>query len=175
MTSVRITFDGRSHDVTVQDDADGRTVTVAGRSHRVQGVRRADDGSLVVTLDGAEYRVRRTDLHHAIIDETEHHFRLDAVQAGVAAGAIGAEGAQIRPPMPGKIVRVAVAEGDVVEAGQVLLVLEAMKMQNEVTSPAAGRVRRIHVEAGHVVDGKDLLLELGPVEEPADATPKIAA
>jgi biotin carboxyl carrier protein len=63
--------------------------------------------------------------------------------------------------MPGRVVGIAVAEGDAVVAGQALLVLEAMKMQNEIQAETDGVVRKIHVTAGENVEGDDLLVELG--------------
>ncbi|MCI4348044.1 MAG: biotin/lipoyl-binding protein [Thermoplasmata archaeon] len=72
-------------------------------------------------------------------------------------------GQPIFPPMPGKILEVLVRDGDRVTAGQVLLVLEAMKMRNEVTSPAAGEVAGIRVTAGTNVAARDLLLRVVPV------------
>ena len=62
--------------------------------------------------------------------------------------------------MPGRVVSVAVAEGATVEAGQPLVVLEAMKMQNEIQADRAGTVTRVHVAAGQAVEGGDPLLEL---------------
>ena len=62
--------------------------------------------------------------------------------------------------MPGRVVSVAVAEGAEVAAGQPLVVLEAMKMQNEIQADRAGTVSRIHVAAGQAVEGGDPLLEL---------------
>jgi excisionase family DNA binding protein len=63
-------------------------------------------------------------------------------------------------PMPGSVLSVRVAEGDPVEAGQTLLVLEAMKMENAVTAPIAGTVERVLVEPGRQVQRGDVLLEL---------------
>lgn len=68
---------------------------------------------------------------------------------------------QVRAYMPGRVVGIAVAEGDAVVAGQALLVLEAMKMQNEIQAETDGIVRKIHVTAGENVEGDDLLVELG--------------
>jgi biotin carboxyl carrier protein len=59
----------------------------------------------------------------------------------------------IKSPMPGLIKAVLVAEGDLVTAGQRLLVLEAMKMENEITASRAGRVTIVHVTVGTVVEG----------------------
>ena len=65
--------------------------------------------------------------------------------------------------MPGVVVSLLVAEGDAVEEGQPLLVLEAMKMQNEIAAPAAGSVRLIHVQEGEAVSAGAKLVELKPV------------
>jgi biotin carboxyl carrier protein len=59
--------------------------------------------------------------------------------------------------MPGKVVRLLVSEGDAVDAGQGLLVVEAMKMQNEVRSPKAGRVEKLLAKEGLAVNAGDVL------------------
>jgi biotin carboxyl carrier protein len=83
------------------------------------------------------------------------------VEAAVRGAAHEGAGAQlIKAPMPGTVIAVRVGEGDVVEAGQVLIVLEAMKMENTVPAPAAGRVAKLLVEAGHQVQRGDTLVEL---------------
>lgn len=63
----------------------------------------------------------------------------------------------VYPPMPGNVVKILVAPGDRVAAGDLLLVLEAMKMQNEVRAPQAGVVTRLGVEVGQKVDKSTLL------------------
>ncbi|MFN0169912.1 MAG: biotin/lipoyl-containing protein [Bryobacteraceae bacterium] len=76
------------------------------------------------------------------------------------AGATGrpAQGSQdLRAPMPGKVVRVLVAEGDTVEAGQGVVVVEAMKMQNEMKSPKAGRLTSLAVKPGASVNAGEIL------------------
>jgi biotin carboxyl carrier protein len=60
--------------------------------------------------------------------------------------------------MPGKIIAVLVAEGDAVEKGQGLVIVEAMKMENEVRSPVTGAVREIKVKPGDTVEGDAVLL-----------------
>jgi biotin carboxyl carrier protein len=73
-------------------------------------------------------------------------------------GALEAEGRQqIIAPMPGKVVRVLVEAGDKVEAGQGLVVVEAMKMQNEIRSPKGGVVERLHVKEGQPVNAGEVL------------------
>ena len=73
-------------------------------------------------------------------------------------GVSAAEGRQnVIAPMPGKVVRVLVAPGNTVEAGQGLLVVEAMKMQNEIKSPKEGKVERISVAEGQPVNAGEVL------------------
>jgi len=72
--------------------------------------------------------------------------------------AIEAEGSQrVIAPMPGKVVRVLVKAGEAVEAGKGILVVEAMKMQNEVRSPKSGKVERILVKEGQAVSAGEAL------------------
>jgi len=86
----------------------------------------------------------------AILDEREWRRNRGA--------AIEAEGLQrVLAPMPGKIVRVLVKTGDVVQAGQGLLVVEAMKMQNEIRTPKSGRIERMHVVEGQTVNAGEVV------------------
>jgi biotin carboxyl carrier protein len=84
------------------------------------------------------------------VEEAASHAHRDA--AGVQA---------IRAPMPGTVLAVRVAEGDAVEAGQTLVTLEAMKMENAVTAPSNGTVARVHVAPGQQVQRGDPLVEAG--------------
>ena len=63
--------------------------------------------------------------------------------------------------MPGRVVAVLVEEGDEVAAGQGVVVLEAMKMENEIRAEVAGKVIKLHVRPGQSVEGGDLLFEIG--------------
>jgi biotin carboxyl carrier protein len=76
----------------------------------------------------------------------------------------------VRAIIPGRVVSVAVAGGDEIEAGQPLLVVEAMKMQNEVRSPRAGRVQRVAVAPGTTIELGDLLLTIDDLPIPPDST-----
>lgn len=78
---------------------------------------------------------------------------------GARGGILEAEGRQqVAAPMPGKVVRVLVAAGDAVEAGQGLIVVEAMKMQNEIRAPKGGKIERVFVREGQAVSAGEPLL-----------------
>ncbi len=89
--------------------------------------------------------------------EDEREKRLKA-----AAGSSVAEGGEfhLKAPMPGLVVAVPVAEGQPVKKGDVLLILESMKMQNELKSPKDGIVQRVRVKAGETVEQKATLLSV---------------
>jgi biotin carboxyl carrier protein len=96
-----------------------------------------------VTVGGRRYEV--------IVRDPRRLSRGDAAVA--AAGP-----RQLTAPMPGKVVRVMVEEGQSVESGQGLVVVEAMKMQNEIKSPKAGVVKTVHVREGGSVSAGQVLL-----------------
>ena len=81
---------------------------------------------------------------------------------GHAAPSPAATGGQITVPMQGTVVKVLVKPGDVVEAGQAVCVLEAMKMENNIVSLFAGQVTEVRVEAGDPVGTGDVIVVLGP-------------
>lgn len=84
-----------------------------------------------------------------------------APKATPKAAAAPAGGESVTAPMPGTIFDLKVKEGDTVENGQVLLILEAMKMENEIVAPAAGKVVSINAAKGAAVNAGDVLVVLG--------------
>ncbi len=86
-----------------------------------------------------------------------------------ADGGGGGRDGRVTTPMPGKVVSVAVARGDRVTTGDTLLVLESMKMQNDVSSPVDGVVSAVHHAEGDNVDFGDLLVEIDPDAASPDA------
>jgi biotin carboxyl carrier protein len=66
----------------------------------------------------------------------------------------------LKAPMPGMVVAIPVTEGQIVKKGQVLLILESMKMQNELKSPKDGTISRIRVKAGEAAEQKQALLSV---------------
>jgi acetyl/propionyl-CoA carboxylase alpha subunit len=84
----------------------------------------------------------------------------DTYRASLGAGDPGEGSRGLRADMPGKVIRVLVRRGDAVTSGQALLVLEAMKMQNEIRSPKTGVVKEVAVEPGRAVNSGDLLIAI---------------
>jgi biotin carboxyl carrier protein len=140
----RVSVDG--NEFVVDGKKTGRTnysLIVDNRSFEIE-VDNTDDEYRVL-VDGRNYRIHLVD---------ERRMRVGGAQSGVEL-----EGRQlISVPMPGKVVAVLVSEGDTVEKGQGLVIVEAMKMENEVRSPIAGTVREIKVSAGETVEGGALLM-----------------
>lgn len=79
----------------------------------------------------------------------------------VSAPVLNSAGEKIEAPMPGNILDVPVKVGDVVKKGQVLLILEAMKMENEIVSPVDGKVVSVNVSKGQTVNAGDALIQIG--------------
>ncbi len=86
--------------------------------------------------------------------------RLRARGTGARAGS----GDRVRSPMPGRVVQVLVAEGDAVQPGQGVVIIEAMKMENELRAEIAGTVAKVHVKVDDRVEGNADLITLTPAE-----------
>lgn len=72
---------------------------------------------------------------------------------------------RVKAPMPGKVIKIAVAEGEVVRKNQTLAIVEAMKMENELKAALEAVVKKIHAKAGDRVDSEKVLIELEPKPE----------
>ena len=101
------------------------------------------------------------------VNGTAYDVEVEEVRAGgaaapaAAAKPVSAGEQSIDAPMPGKIIEVKVSVGQAVKAGDTLLILEAMKMQNEIAAPSDGTVKSISVSAGQSVKVRDQLVVLG--------------
>ncbi len=122
------------------------------RSYRL-ACRRKEGGKWEIYLGG-----QRATL--AVVDE-----RTRAIQEMTGGGATVQGARSLRAPMPGLVVKVEVKEGQEVEAGDGLVVVEAMKMENELRATAPGRIDRILISEGDAVEKDDVLLEFEPPTE----------
>jgi acetyl/propionyl-CoA carboxylase alpha subunit len=126
----------------------------------VADVRVLQPGVLSLLIEGRQYRCV-LDGDGVVIGGRRYGFEVADPRSlqgrrGVGAGTDGPR--PVKAPMPGRMVRVLVEVGDEVEEGQALLVIEAMKMQNELKSPKTGRVARIAVGVGDAVGSGDVLV-----------------
>jgi pyruvate carboxylase subunit B len=145
----RVTLDGVALDVVVHASGGPvRRITLGDRSTEVVAVRGEEAGAWVVSAEGSR-------LTALVVDERSRAIR---ALAGAAPGHQGP--AVVRAPMPGLVVRLLVAAGDRVAGGAGLVVVEAMKMENELKAPAAGVVARVHVSPGARVEKGAALVEL---------------
>jgi biotin carboxyl carrier protein len=143
----RITIGDRTWDVDARLTAQGiYSLLIDGVSYVADVVDR--DGACLVDVSGERYDI-------TVEEQTRHIIRT----RGGAAG--GARSRTLIAPLPGKISRVAVQPGDAVQAGDTLLVIEAMKMENEFKAGAAGTVAEVRVAAGQAVNAGDVLIVMG--------------
>lgn len=120
------------------------SVLIGGRSYEARV--EETPGALVVTIDGRRFEIEARDPRRF-------------TRKGRGSGADGVQA--VAAPMPGKVVRVLVAVGDDVSAGQGLLVVEAMKMQNEMKAPRAGKVLSLAAAEGATVSAGEVLATIG--------------
>ncbi len=96
------------------------------------------------------------------------HIESERSRVGASDSSGSASGGKVLAPMPGRVVKVLVAEGDEVQAGMPVIVVEAMKMENELCAEQPGVVSKICVSEGDSVDGGAPLIELAPLDADAD-------
>jgi biotin carboxyl carrier protein len=158
------TVDGRSVRAEVRAGADGRyMVRLDGRPVEVD-VRDAGPHAMSLIVDGHA--------HELMIERREGGYRVvlrgqvldvslvEGTRGAVAPRRTAGGPARVQAPMPGKLVRVLVRAGQDVGAGQGLVVMEAMKMENEIRAPRAGRVKEAPVREGQAVETGALLVLL---------------
>ncbi len=143
----QIEIDGVPHQVDIQN-IDGYSLfslLLDNRSYELMVEREGQEFRIL--LEGEMYTVRATD---------ERTRRLMEAPARVPSGEVA-----VKAPMPGLVVAVPAKPGQEVKIGQGLIILEAMKMENELRAPRAGRVKAIRVSPGQVVDKDQVLVVIG--------------
>jgi len=149
--------------IELERDTSGWSVTLDGKPLAVDAVEISPD-TISILLDGQSFEISVTPSPDGKLklQTGSHEFSAEVIDprawSGRRHGTVEAEGRQqILAPMPGKVVRILVKEGDHVEAGQGLLVVEAMKMQNEIRSPKSGTIERVLAREGQPVNPGEIL------------------
>jgi biotin carboxyl carrier protein len=145
---------------------DSRRMTVNGKAYEVDFESISGQPVYSLLLDGGSYQadvypgdedtlqvLMRGVLYEAYVED-EREKRLSKA----AGGAAQTGEFVLRAPMPGLVVKLPVAEGEAVKTAQVLVILESMKMQNELKSPRDGKVGRVQVKVGDSVEQRQILL-----------------
>ena len=149
--------------IELEDGASGWRVTLDGNPLAVDAIEIHPD-TISILLDGQSFEISVTPSPDGKLklQAGSHEFTAEVVDPRAWSGRRHAhdelEGRQqILAPMPGKVVRILVKEGDHVEAGQGVLVVEAMKMQNEIRSPKSGTIERVLATEGQPVNAGETL------------------
>ena len=158
---------GEAREVDVERNGDIFEVEIDGRRRLVE-LERLDGAvaSLRFPEDGRSFQITyqhgRNGNWRVAVGQREFDLAVltpaEAIQA--VSGASESGPSRLTAPIPGKVVAVKVAPGDEVSPGQSLIVLEAMKMENELSADRAGKVAAVHTKAGDTVEGGELLVEL---------------
>ncbi len=164
------TFTARieGQEFTVEHDDDG-TVTVNGRVVAAARIVAGDARHLRIGSRSYDITSLRKEeengSYHLLLNGMSLHIEIEDERAALLKSFGGEKSTKVhsavlRSPMPGKISRLMVKEGELIEAGQGVLILEAMKMENEIKSPAAGIVKAIRVAESDAVEKNAILIEI---------------
>ena len=126
----------------------GSLYSIITENKSLEAVIDDDDDKIAVMMDGRLFETQ-------VLDER-------AMLLVQRRGGLASSSGEVHAPMPGLIVMVPAESGQAVAQGDTLVILESMKMQNELKSPVAGTIKAIHVQAGQAVDKNDLLVEIDP-------------
>jgi biotin carboxyl carrier protein len=164
-----LTREGRDLEVQVEPDGAGYRVTLEGRPHHVDATTAAGE-TMRVRIDTRPVEgwvSRRGDTLEVELRGCVYRFRVRDPRAPKLARRKSQEDSsrgELHAPMPGLVVQVLAHEGEEVEAGHPVVVVEAMKMQNALVAPIKGRVISIPVTPGTAVESGQLLLAIAPEE-----------
>ena len=157
-----VTIGATTHKVELRETPDGLVCRVDGEEFRPD-VAHTERDVLSLVLGGRSFDIVRqqspygdsVSFDSAVYEVEVRDPRSFRARQRVGQGDAGPR--KINAPMPGKVVRILAAEGAEVEAGQAVIVIEAMKMQNELKSPKAGKVLKVLVAEGAAVNAGDAL------------------
>lgn len=134
-------------------------IQIDGESHEVEVKEKGSQ--YMVTIDGVSYQaliIEKKEEKEEKEKKSEHVPSQPIVSAAPTVSKKEAAPGSVTAPMPGTVLSVHVSKGDTVKIDDVLITLEAMKMENEIPSPVSGTIKEIHVKEGKTVNTGDILL-----------------
>ena len=108
-----------------------------------------------------ELEIERIDGELKVREDAADHKEESPPQEVEEKTSVSVTGEELKAPLPGTIASIAVSEGDTVKEGELIFVLEAMKMENDISAPNSGRVKSINVSQGEKVEADTLLAVIG--------------
>jgi len=126
----------------------GALYSVITQNQSLEVVIDDEDNKIEVMMNGRLYETQ-------VLDER-------ALLMAQRKGGLGNNSGEVHSPMPGLVVKVTVEDGQDIKQGQTVVILESMKMQNELKAPIDGKITGIHVKAGQTVDKNAFLVEITP-------------
>ena len=164
---------------TFEVDIDPDGIRIDGNAVEAVALQVAGTDVHSLLVDGASYRFVASspakgewDVHvrgrHERAEVLDEHDKVVREMSAARAGPPGPRA--VKAPMPGLVVKVEVEEGDLVEVGTGLLIVEAMKMENELVAEAPARVGGIHVASGQAVEKGQLLMDMLPIDSGEETT-----
>lgn len=143
---VKISVDGQVHELDLEKVGDGiYSALLNGKSYNIEMVNTSSKRHYTVNTFYNSYDIE-------VIDPQARYLKNRSGAGQVAAGDA------IVSPMPGKVVKIMVKEGDIVEAGQTVMTISAMKMESEFKAPRNAKVKKINIAEGDVVDGNQVMM-----------------
>ncbi len=143
---------------------DGKNLRASIDGEEISGeIEMTADGGAILRFDGQRIRINGVRGRKSImVAAGPASFEFTAVEGRIGSAHHGLAAVEIAAPMPGKVLRVMVAEGDVVASGQGVIVLEAMKMETTIAAESDATIKKIRVNAGDAVEHGQVLIEFSP-------------
>ena len=174
MTEYRYEYNDNTHTIRLEPQSDGRYLATIGDQTFEVSASVEPSGALTIIVDGRRIRayaeIGNADTHGvrhhhvALLGNRPQSYDLTTAHTTSRRRGARAGAGSLNAPMPGQVIEVLVTEGDNVEQGQPLLILEAMKMEIRVKAPHSGTVTQLKISAGDTVDRGQVLAQVVSAE-----------
>lgn len=169
--SIELKIDTRIAKIEILEKVGSKyKVLIDNREYNVD-IEKVEAGAYSILYNGQSINMEMIEGHkpnHYKVNTIENYYEIDVIDAATRYRSaskrhLDAGDNIISTPMPGKIVKIPVSEGEAVEEGQTVIVVSAMKMESEYKSPGTGTVMKIFVQEGDAVEGQQPLVEIETV------------